>query len=257
MKTAQRHQLKEDEFLVALERSRDLLAENKRPIGLIVGILAVVAIVVGGYLFWQRTVNEKAASLYADAVVTASAPVAPPTPTTPPAPGTPAPPPPPANSFPTEQARTTAAIEKFEAAAKAYPSTPAGIAANYRAATLLVESGKLAEAQARFNDVIARDGNGLHGQMARLAIASIQVENKQYDQAINTLQSMTQRADTDLPVDGILMELGDAYRRAGRLPDAVRAYTRVVNEFPKSVYLADARKQLDELKTAQEGASHS
>jgi predicted negative regulator of RcsB-dependent stress response len=256
MKTAQRHQLKEDDFLVALDRSRTILVENQRPIGLVLGIIAIVAVAVGGYLFWQRTVNEKAAALYADAVVTASAPVAPPAPTTPPAPGTPAPPPPPPNAFPTEQARTTAALQKFDAAAKAYPSTPAGIAASYRAGALLVESGKLADAQTRFSDVIARDGNGLHGQMARLAVASIQVENKQYDQAIATLQAMSQRNDTELPVDGILMELGDAYRRAGRLPDAINAYTRIVNEFPKSVYTADARRQLDELKT-QQGASRS
>jgi outer membrane protein assembly factor BamD (BamD/ComL family) len=40
------------------------------------------------------------------------------------------------------------------------------------------------------------------------------------------------------------------------MPEAVRAYTRVVDEFPKSPYLADARKQLDELKAAQ-GASRS
>jgi predicted negative regulator of RcsB-dependent stress response len=256
MKTAQRHQLKEDDFAIALDRSRTILVENQRPIGLVLGIIAIVAVAVGGYLFWQRTVNEKAASLYADAVVTASAPVAPPAPTTPPAPGTPAPPPPPPNAFPTEQARTTAALQKFDAAAKAYPSTPAGIAASFRAGTLLVESGKLADAQTRFTEVITRDGNGLHGQMARLAVASIQVENKQYDQAISTLQSMSQRNDTELPVDGILMELGDAYRRAGKLPDAINAYTRIVNEFPKSVYLADARRQLDELKT-QQGASRS
>jgi predicted negative regulator of RcsB-dependent stress response len=256
MKTAQRHQLKEDDLLVALDRSRGLFVENQRSIALVAGILAIAGAVVGAYLFWQHTVNEKAAALFADAVVTASAPVAPPTPTTPPAPGTPAPPPPPPNAFPNEQARTTAALQKFDAAAKAYPSTPAGVAASYRAGTLLVENGKLGDAQTRFTDVMARDGNGLHGQMARLAIAAIQVETKQYDQAINTLQAMTQRTDGDLPVDGILMELGEAYRRAGRLPEAVRAYTRIVDEFPKSVYTADARRQLDELKTAQE-ASHS
>jgi outer membrane protein assembly factor BamD (BamD/ComL family) len=67
---------------------------------------------------------------------------------------------------------------------------------------------------------------------------------------------MTQRKDTDLPVDGILMELGEAYRRAGRLPEAVRAYTRIVDEFPKSVYTADARRQIDELKNTQD-AAHS
>lgn len=256
MKTAQRHQLKEDDFLVVLDRGRGLLVENKRTISLIIGILLLAAAVVGGYLIWQHSVHEKAATLYADAVATATAPVAPPKPTTPPAPGTPVPPPPPPNAFPTEQARTDAALKKFDAASQAYPSAPAGIAASYRAGMLLVENGKLAEGQARFADVMSRDGNGLYGQMARLAIASIQVETEHFDQAINALQAMTQRTDSDLPVDGLLMELGEAYRRAGRLPEAVRAYTRVVDEFPRSAYLADARHQLDELKAAQ-GASHS
>jgi predicted negative regulator of RcsB-dependent stress response len=256
MKTEERHQLKEDDFLVALDRGRTLVTDNKRPIGIILGIILIVAAATGAYVLWQRSVNEKAAGLYADAVVTVNAPIAPPAPTTPPAPGTPAPPPPPPNAFPTEQARTDAALKKFDAAYQAYPSTPAGIAARYRAGMLLVETGKLADAQTRFSEVVSRDGDGLHGQMAKLAIASIQLENKQYNEAINTLQAMTQRNDGDLPVDALLMTLGDAYRRAGRLPEAVRAYTRVVDEFHKSVYLADARKQLDELKAAQ-GASRS
>jgi predicted negative regulator of RcsB-dependent stress response len=254
MKTAQRHQLKEDDFLVALDRGRNAVTENSRSILLALGIVLLAALSVSGYVLWRRSVNEKAAALYADAVVTASAPVQPPA-AAPPAPGTPAPPKP-ALSFPTEQARADAAVTKFVAAADAYPSTPAGIAATYRAGSLLVESGKFAEAETRFNEVLTRDVNGLYGQMARLAIASIQLETKKYDQAINTLQAMTQRTDGDLPVDGILMQLGDAYKRAGRMPEAVRAFTRVVDEFPKSPYLADARRQLDELKAAQ-GASRS
>ena len=57
MKTAQRHQLKEDDFAIALDRSRTILVENQRPIGLVLGIIAIVAVAVGGYLFWQRTVR--------------------------------------------------------------------------------------------------------------------------------------------------------------------------------------------------------
>src|SRR6266511_3531707 len=123
MKTAQRHQLKEDDLLVALDRGRGLVVENKRPLGLILGIVALAGVLIAGYVLWQHSVNEKAASLYADAVSTASAPVAPPAPTTPPAPGTPAPAPPPPNSFPTEQARADAALKKFDAAWQAYPAT--------------------------------------------------------------------------------------------------------------------------------------
>ena len=39
MKTAQRHQLKEDDLLVALDHGRSFLVENKRTISLVGGIL--------------------------------------------------------------------------------------------------------------------------------------------------------------------------------------------------------------------------
>ena len=73
--------------------------------------------------------------------------------------------------------------------------------------------------------------------MARLGIATLQIQAKKYDQAIAALTTLSQRADADVPVDAVLMQLGDAYQRAGRTPDAVKTFTRVVDEFPQSPYL--------------------
>jgi outer membrane protein assembly factor BamD (BamD/ComL family) len=44
------------------------------------------------------------------------------------------------------------------------------------------------------------------------------------------------------------MQLGRTYVRAGRKEEAARAFTRVVEEFPESVYAADARRELAEVK---------
>jgi predicted negative regulator of RcsB-dependent stress response len=256
MKTSERHHLKEDDFQIALGRAREQLVSQKQPIALITSIVVVAIVLIGGYVYWQRSTNEKASALFADALVTASAPVvAPQTPAALAAPGTAAPPPPPANSFPTEQARADAAITKFTTAAQAYPSSKPGIAANYHAAALLAQQGKASEAETRFNDVIQRDGDGLYGRMAKLGIATLQVQSKKYDQAIATLQTLSQRTDTDMPVDAVLMQLGDAYQRAGRTPDAVRTYTRVVDEFPTSAYASDARRRIDDLKAAAPATS--
>jgi outer membrane protein assembly factor BamD (BamD/ComL family) len=51
-----------------------------------------------------------------------------------------------------------------------------------------------------------------------------------------------------LPVDGVLMQLGQAYQRAGKGEDAARAFNRVVEEFPDSVYVAEARRELEAAK---------
>jgi predicted negative regulator of RcsB-dependent stress response len=246
MKTSERHHLKEHEFQIAMARTRDRLVEHQRPVGVILGAIVLVSLLVGGYIFWQRSTNEKASALLAEAIVTAATPVGPPESNLPGQIN----PKPTGKTFATEKARADAAIAKFVAAAQAYPSSQPGIAANYRAAALLAEQGRAAEAESRFNDVIARDGNGVYGRMARLGIAGLQIQSKKYDQAITSLQTLSQRADGEMPIDTVLMQLGEAYHRAGRTPDAVRTFTRVVDEFPQSPYVSDARRRLDDLKTA-------
>jgi outer membrane protein assembly factor BamD (BamD/ComL family) len=44
------------------------------------------------------------------------------------------------------------------------------------------------------------------------------------------------------------MELGRAYAKAGKKTEAAHAFTRVVEEFPQSLYVADARREMEEAK---------
>jgi TolA-binding protein len=53
--------------------------------------------------------------------------------------------------------------------------------------------------------------------------------------------------DSSLPIDGILMQLGDACVHAGKSQDARAAFKRVVDEFPDSVYAASAKTQLAQI----------
>jgi tetratricopeptide (TPR) repeat protein len=222
------------------------LAAHRRPLTLGIGALVIAAILGGGYWLWQRQQLEKASALLAAARVVATAPVTPPQLPTVGGPATP--PPPPAGSYPTEAARDAAALVKFREAAAAYPDTQPGITAKYQEASLLSEMGKVTEAEQAYNEVVRRDGNGLFGRMARLGVAALQLRAGRVDPAIQTLQELSQRTDTDLPVDSILMQLGNAYRRAGRIPEAIRAYSRVVDEFAESAYAGDAKTEIDQLK---------
>jgi TolA-binding protein len=244
MKTTERHRLKENEVAATLGQVRDAVAERSKQISVTMAVIVVLAALAGGYWFWRSQQIASASELLADARAVASAPVAaPPTAT----PGTPAPVPVP-NSFPTEAARNEAALKKFEAVAAAYPSLQPGLAARFQVASLFAEMGKLAEAERTFQDIVTRDGDGLYGRMARLGIATLQVRASRFDPAIQTFSELSQRTDSDLPVDGILMQLADAYRQAGKLPDAIRTYTRIADEFPESPYATDARSEADRLK---------
>jgi predicted negative regulator of RcsB-dependent stress response len=251
MKTSERHHLKENEFALTVASVSETVAANQRTFTLAAAAVLVVAIAGGGYWYWQRQQIEKASALLAGARAVATAPV-----TAMPTINQPAVTPQ-GGSFTTEQARDEAALKKFQEAAAAYPDTQPGLEARYQAAGLLSELGKVGEAEQAYNDVVRRDGNGLYGRMARLGVAAIQLRAGKVDPAIQTLQELSQRTDTDLPVDGILMQLGDAYRRAGRTPEAVRAYTRVVDEFPESAYVSDARSEIDQLKAQPAAAPTS
>lgn len=246
MKTTERRHLKQDKLAETLQDTLARIdAQRKR---LTYGGTALLILVVGlGAYSWYRTSQAgKASALLAEALVVAEAPITPP----PPPPGvTPEPaPPPPANSFATEEARREAALEKFLAAAEAYPRTRQGITARYHAAGILVEMGKPAEAREQFERVTELDSRGLYGRMARLGVAELNVREGNYEPAIATYRELSLDTRGDLPIDAILMQLGQAYRAAGKMAEAQQTFQRLTTEFPDSPYAGDAKRQLDALK---------
>src|SRR5207247_8202479 len=122
------------------------------------------------------------------------------------------------------------------------------IYARYQEAALSMALGSPTGAAAAYQRVIAGNGDGFYGQMARLGLAEAQARSGQYDQAISGFKELSQRKDGPLPVDGILMQLGQTYLEAGKRADAQQTFNRLVEEYPNSPYTADARQQLDSLK---------
>jgi TolA-binding protein len=151
---------------------------------------------------------------------------------------------PPAGSFPNERARLEAAVKKYQIAADAYPTSAAGLAARYSAAAALAELGRLPEAARQYQEVIDKGGSSIHARMARLGLAEVQAQLGKYDPAIATFKELAANAK-DLPIDGILMQLGTAYASAGRTAEAKQTFKRLTDEFPTSPYAAQARLQLD------------
>lgn len=244
MKRSERHHLKENELAQTIARASELMTTRRREI--VGGIVAVVilAAAVAGYLLWRGRIEARAGAALAEALAVSEAPIAPPA--APAQPGTPAPTPPP-GSYPTEKARLEASLPKFLEVAGGYPSTDAGLAARYHAANALAALGRGQEAQARYQEVIDRDGAGIYGQMARLGLADLQVASGRYDHAITIYKELTADRDTRLPVDGVLMQLGRAYARAGKPSDARQTFRRLVDEFPESLYTAAAKQELAKL----------
>jgi len=56
--------------------------------------------------------------------------------------------------------------------------------------------------------------------MARLGVADAQLSAGKYDEAVTGLKAMMDEKAADIPADGVLMQLGRAYRLAGKHSDA-------------------------------------
>jgi TolA-binding protein len=244
MKTSERHRLKENEVALTVARVKETFEVYQKPIlASVIGMLAIVVVAVG-LMAWRSQSDTAARTQLADATATEGAQIIPPVPAEP---GKPAPQQL-AGSYPSEKARSEAALAKFVAVANAHPSAEAGIAARYHAAALLITLGRGGEAAQRYQEVIDRAGSSIYGQMARLGLADAQVATGKFDAAIATFKDMSSKTDGPLPVDGILMQLGRAYSAAGKQADARQTFKRVVDEFPQSPYAGEAKKAMDLIK---------
>jgi len=248
MKTTERHHLKDNELAIALGRAQTWAEKNQQTILGTVGLLIVIGVGIAGYAAWSRSTDTKARTLLAEAMVIEEARVMPPGPpagtSTDPtltpgqAPGT----------YPTQQAKLEAALPKFLAAADAYPSADAGLTARYHAASNLVALGRFDEAITQYDQVIA-GGSGLVQRMSRLGKAEAQLRAGQFDPAIATLKETSEQANTNLPVDAVLMELARAYQMAGKTEDARTTLTQVVEKHAESPLAAEAKAELEKLKS--------
>ena len=167
----------------------------------------------------------------------------------PPAPGSPPPVPQP-GTFPTEQDKLTASLPVPRRGQRA-PNTPAGIAARFHAAAIWRRRASHADAEQRYKEVIDKAGNAsIYSRTAKLGMAEAQVAQGKMRQRDRGLLRLSRDTTSTLPLDSVLMYLGRAYARAGKKEEAVRSFTRVVDEFPQSAYAADARRKLEETKKA-------
>lgn len=244
MKSTERHKLKENEFARSVAHARDLMETRGRDISRLVVAVVVIAAVVIGYSWWRQSRESKASASLAQGLAIFEAPVVPPAA---PAPGSPMPVQQ-AGTYETEKAKFEAALPKLMATADQYPNATAGVAARYYAAAALAALGRHQEAEQRFQEVVDKAGSSIYGRTARLGQADAQVAQGKFDNAITIYKELTVDAKEQLPADGVLMALGRASVRAGRTDEATRAFQRVIDEFPDSIYSTDARRELEEAR---------
>jgi tetratricopeptide (TPR) repeat protein len=139
------------------------------------------------------------------------------------------------------------AAAAFADVAKRYGSSAAGRRARYYAALANLELGKTAEAEAELKELSSEGEDALVRGLARLALADIYRGSGRWDLAIEGYRRIVDDAGSAVPRDHALMRLASTLEEAQRAPDALKAYVRLTEEFPTSVYASDAKRRQEYL----------
>ncbi|NQW03750.1 MAG: tetratricopeptide repeat protein [Acidobacteria bacterium] len=236
MRAGERQHLKRNEFVMTVARVTEFVATHRDRV--ILGAIAVGFVVVAsvGYSWWRGNVAGKGGALLGAAMTTYEAPIVP-APTVPGATQQ-------AGTYPSKVARDEAALTAFEQVIDAYPSTDAAIAARYHRAAALMALARYEEAEQGFQATVDTASGTVFEPMAKLGQAEVLIASGSFDKGLQLLENLSADRDGLLPVDGVLMQLARAYKKAGKPAEARTAYKRVVDEFPNSLYVPEARQEL-------------
>jgi hypothetical protein len=241
MKRNLRKQIKEDEFRSGIEHAADFLRTHPQESRIILAAALVVGLGGWGLASWQAHRRAQAEDAFAAAHEIFAAPVRGELPE-----GAPSPPPGPV--FTTAPEKYRRAAQAFDDVANRYGTSPAGLRARYYAALSRIELGENAEGEKSLREIISR--GGLEGDLSRLALAESQRRSGRLSEAIDTYHQIVDGPAGAVPREHALMRLASALEEAGRLKEAAATYRRLTEEFPESVFTAEARRRATYLRGA-------
>jgi tetratricopeptide (TPR) repeat protein len=237
-----KRQIKQDELRTGIEKASVWMRAHSREVQ--VTAVAVIVLVGAGLLVQNFRARQDAAAeaSFSKAIETFHAPVAAEL-----SPGAERP----ATTYATREEKYRKALSEFEAVEQS-SSGETRQRARYYTALSRLELGELPAAEKSLSELAGRkDRDDLVPSLARLALADLHRRNAQTPKAIDAYRQMLDDTSFLLPRDHVLLKLGAAQEEADRLKDARASYERLVQEYPGSVYAAEARQRADYLKSAR------
>ncbi len=238
-----KRQIKEDEFKSAVEHTLEWSRSHSAEVRITALVAVILAGVLGAVGYFQGAQRKEAERGFAEAVETFAASVK--TPGEAPAEG--------GRSFATSLEKYTQAAAAFDGLARKFPSRPEGLRARYFAALSRVEIGQYAEAEKALQEIAAdRRSSALEPALARLALGDLYRRSGRTDKAVEAFRQLAADMASALPRDAALMSLAGTLEDAKKLAEARASYRRLYEEFPQSVYAAEARRRADRLASTVE-----
>ena len=196
-------------------------------------IIAALVIGLAGYGWWVYTQRQtlKASVAFDDAMKTFEAPVG--ATATPPTPNQP--------SYADNNAKYTAAGQKFGDVAAKYPHTRPGQLANYYAALSLEKLDQNNQAKSKLQ--VVAGGNGEFAATARFELAQLDDRMGQGDEAVKIYQQLMDKPTVLVPKPVVMLALAEHYRQKDPA-QAARIYGQIKSEYPDTKIADQASQEL-------------
>jgi tetratricopeptide (TPR) repeat protein len=232
LKKEHRDEIKQDELMSGLEKAVTWAVAHRDEIRIGAGVVVVVLAAAGAVAYFQGQRAKEADRAFRDALTTFEAPVASELGAGADRPA--------GQVFATGEEKYKTAAAAFEGVERRFGSSKSGLRAKYYAALSRVQLGQNAEAEKALKEISA---------LARLALADLYRRSGQVDKAVESYRGMATNPTANVPRDYALLSAAQALEDAKRWPEARAAYRQVFEDFPASVFAADARARVEYLQT--------
>ncbi len=246
MKRKERHELKQNELLVTLNRLVTWSSQNSQVLktGLVVAL--IVGAAMGGIYHYQHGRGQAADALLSDAMNKYHGVIRENTIVAALQEGT---------TFESAEERYRAALEGFRGITQQYDSLPQGREARYYSALCQVGLGEIEDAEALLEEVVRKRGDLLYS-LASQTLATVKSQKGDYAGAAELYRALLGDPQDPLPKDQLLFAMAQQLEMDGRLEEARQAYQRFLAEHPQSLLRTEAeqRSELLELRLSSSPA---
>jgi hypothetical protein len=222
-----RKELKQDKFRESLEHGAEAVYSHSQVAAAAIGAVLLVAIVYGGWRFYndRQTLHasaslDEAMKIYNARIRTGNEPVEP---------GE--------ISYTDPQKRAQDASQKFAAVADQYPSTNPGKLARYYEALTLLDQEKQNQALDEFKKLTGSSDKEL-AAMAQYQMATIYARGGKTDDAVKAYRAVADSKSVLVPRPMVLLELADLLRQTNPT-EASSLYQQVKKDYPTSTAITE------------------
>lgn len=217
-----RKELKKDKIRESFEHGAEAVYSHSTVAGIIVAIILVIVVSYAGWKFYTDRQSLQASVALDDATKTFSARIGIANPSADPA----------DISFPTEEARANASLQKFATIADKYPHTNPGRLARYYQALTLEDLERHNQAIEELKKISSGSDKEL-AAMAQYQLALIYARTGKSDDAIKTYRVLADAKSVFVPRPMILLELADLLRQSNSA-EAANLYQQIKKEYAEN-----------------------